>query len=42
MKAGEDANTQETDETETNKVRTALEDFLTCRERTAQKTLCLQ
>ena len=30
MKAGRDANTQEPDETETNKVRTALEDFLTC------------
>ena len=30
MKAGRDENTQETDEIETNKVRTALEDFLTC------------
>ena len=30
MKAGRDANAQEPDETETNKVRTALEDFLTC------------
>ena len=30
MKAGREENTQETDEVETNKVRTALEDFLTC------------
>ena len=30
IKAGRDANAQEPDETETNKVRTALEDFLTC------------
>ena len=30
MKAGRDENTQETDEIETNKEGTALEDFLTC------------
>ena len=30
MKAGRDGNNQEPDEMETNKVRTALEDFLTC------------
>ena len=30
MKDGRDANAQEPDETKTNKVRTALEDFLTC------------
>ena len=30
MKAGRDEHNQELDEVETNKVRTALEDFLTC------------